>query len=242
MARATTEQFHEMVVELETSGTALPVASNIVSISAANPAVVAVAAGTGASYSTSQQITISGLTGGNVGFNGTYKITLVSTDNVTVTGLNGTLFTSPTGPLNQTNTPGMTAMPSPSTATYVWSKICGITSRTVNRTTTMQQTEIPDCADESLPNAIEKAVQAQEQTISGTGVWAAESHQTILSWWRAGARKSIRVGNTKAPTGAIIYEYGPAFLTQVNNTAEKGQKVTADLQIEFDGLPYVMIA
>jgi hypothetical protein len=46
----------------------------------------------------------------------------------------------------------------------------------------------------------------------------------------------------KALAGSIKYEYGPAYLTQVNNVAEKGAKVTSDIQIEFDGLPNVILA
>ena len=64
----------------------------------------------------------------------------------------------------------------------------------------------------------------------------------ILNWWRQGVRKSTRIGNIKAIAGSIKYEYGPAYLTQVNNVAEKGQKVTSDIQIEFDGLPNVILA
>ena len=106
----------------------------------------------------------------------------------------------------------------------------------------MQSTEVPDCSDETLPNYIEKSVQSLEETISGTGVWAAESHGTMINWWRSGQRKGIRVTNVKALSGTITSEYGYAYLTQLNNAAVKGAKVTSDIQIEFDGLPLVTFA
>jgi len=238
MARATTEVFAEMTVELETTGGALPVPqliSNLTNVAAA----VATVPNT-ALFTTADKVVVT-LPPPNHLKSGSYTVgTITGTTNGTIV-LTGLDLSALGAPLTQANAAGMTVTPKLG-ATLVWSKICGITSRTVNRTTTMQQTEVPDCTDETLPNAIEKSVQSQEETISGTGVWAAESHQTILGWWRAGARQSIRVGNTKAPTGAILYEYGPAYLTQVNNVAEKGQKVTSDIQIEFDGLPNVTYA
>jgi len=158
---------------------------------------------------------------------------------VTLTGLDLSAYGA--GPITSAQAPNMTLLPQPA-GTLVWSKVCGITSRTVNRTTTMQTTEVPDCSDETLPNSIEKSVQSQEETINGTGVWAAESHGLIMNWWRQGTKRSVRVGNIKALAGTPKYEYGGAYLTQLNNTAEKGPKVTSEIQIEFDGLPNVILA
>lgn len=244
MAKATTEVFAEMTVEFETTGGALnPASQQITSItSASSPAVATVATGT--IFTVGSTAIISGLpsSGGSAdvsGKNGAYKVGASTATTVTLTGLDLTSWGA--GPITSALAPNMTLLPQPAN-TLVWSKICGVTSRTVNRTTTMQQTEVPDCTDETLPNQIEKAVQSQEETISGTGVWAAESHGTILNWWRSGTRKAIRVGNIKALAGTPLYEYGNAYLTQVNNTAEKGQKVTSEIQIEFDGLPNVILA
>ena len=230
MAKATTEQFSEMVIEVETTGAALPVAQLVTNLTAAAAALVTVADGT--KFTAGGQVNLS-IPGANSSFSGIYNVTSIAA-NVLTTSFNSTSITG--GPLTQTNAPNMSATPGLG-ASLVWSKLCGLTSRTVTRTTTMQTTEVPDCIDETLPNSIEKAVQSQEQTISGTGVWAAESHGTMMSWWRAGTRKGVRVANVKAPTGTVLYEWGYAFLTQLNNTAAKGTKVTADIQVEFDGVP-----
>jgi hypothetical protein len=239
MTKATTEIFAEMTVEFETTGGALPAPVSIVSISNANPAVCTVGAGDISKFTAAMSVTLSNIPSPNTAINGAYVIGTPTGNTFTLVGLNGTTITG--APLTQTNAPGMTVTPALA-GTLVWSKICGITSRTVNRTTTMQSTEIPDCADETIPNYIEKSVQSLEETISGTGVWAAESHGSMINWWRSGARKGIKVSNTKALTGTIKEEWGYAYLTQLNNAAVKGAKVTSDIQIEFDGLPAVTLA
>ncbi|MDX0007831.1 hypothetical protein GOB40_13920 [Sinorhizobium meliloti] len=119
----------------------------------------------------------------------------------------------------------------------VYSKLCGLTSRGINRQSNMSTSEVPDCADESLPAAVERAVQSQEVTISGSGVWAAESHEVMLDWWYSGATKSIRVQHVNAAVGDTEYETGNAYLVSISNQAERGTKVTAEISIEFDGIP-----
>lgn len=118
-----------------------------------------------------------------------------------------------------------------------YAKLCGLTSRGVNRQHNMQTSEVPDCDDESLPAAVERAVQSSEVTISGSGVWASQSHETMLDWWYGGATKSVRIKHVNASVGDTEYETGPAYLVSISNQAERGQKVTAEISIEFDGLP-----
>lgn len=120
----------------------------------------------------------------------------------------------------------------------VYSKICGITSRGINRQSNLSTSEVPgDCDDESVPSRIEKAVQSQEVTISGSGVWARQSHESMLDWWYSGATKNIRVQHVNAAIGDTEYEAGAAILASLNNSVEKGQKIQAEISIEFDGIP-----
>lgn len=119
-----------------------------------------------------------------------------------------------------------------------WTKICGINSRGINRTHNMTTTEVPgDCDDESLPAVVERSIQSSEVTITGSGVWARQSHEMMIDWWYSGVKKNIRVQHVNANVGDTEYETGMAFLTSLNNTVEKGQKVSAEISIEFDGLP-----
>lgn len=118
-----------------------------------------------------------------------------------------------------------------------WTRLCGLTSRGINRTSNMETSEVPDCDDESLPAAVERAVQSQEVTIEGSGVWAAQSHETMLDWWYSGATKNVRINHVNAATGDTQYETGAAYLVSIANQAERGTKVTAEIEIQFDGVP-----
>lgn len=123
------------------------------------------------------------------------------------------------------------------TAPSVFSKICGLTGNSINRSHNMSTTEVPDCDDESLPAAVERAVQSSEVTLSGTAVWAAQSHELMMDWWYSGATKNIRVGHLKADAGDTEYEEGSAYLVSLNHSRQRGEKVTAEIEIQFDGIP-----
>lgn len=119
-----------------------------------------------------------------------------------------------------------------------WTKICGIQSRGITRSNNMNTTEVPaDCDDESLPAEIERTVQSSEVTITGSGVWAKQSHEMMLDWWYSGAKQNIRVQHVNADVGDTEFETGMAFLASLSNSVEKGQKVTAEIDIQFDGKP-----
>lgn len=120
-----------------------------------------------------------------------------------------------------------------------FAKICGITGRTVNRSTTVEETEVPaDCEDESLGTEIELTPRAATVGVSGTAVWARQSHEMMMDWWYTKARKNIRIAHVNAAVGDTEYETGPAYLTDLNDSAEIGAgKVTREIEIRFDGLP-----
>ncbi len=119
-----------------------------------------------------------------------------------------------------------------------WSRICGLVGVTVTRQAQTDTSEVPaDCDDESLPLKVSKSVRSIDVSASGEGVWAQQSHGTIMDWFYSGQTKFARIGNTKAAVGETEYEHGPAFLTQVSNQRTKGQQVSASIQLEFDGTP-----
>jgi hypothetical protein len=127
----------------------------------------------------------------------------------------------------------------PESGTYA--ALCGLTDVTINRASNIDTTEVPDCDDESLPVSLERAVRSQEVTISGSGVWALQSHETMMDWWYEGSTRNIRLRNAKVEndgtTGDTELESGPALLVNLNNSRTKGQKVTAEVEIQFDGVP-----
>lgn len=119
----------------------------------------------------------------------------------------------------------------------VFTPICGLVDVTINRTSNIDTSEVPDCDDESLPMALERQVRSQEVTISASGVWAQSSQGMMKTWWASGATKNIQLRDVAASSGDPAIESGPALLTQLNNSRTKGQKVTTEIEIQFDGVP-----
>lgn len=128
-------------------------------------------------------------------------------------------------------------------ASGTYAIICGLVDVTINRTANLDTVEIPDCDDESLPLSVEKSVRSIEVTITGSGVWALESHTEMMDWFYSSATLNARLRNAKVEadgsTGDPISESGPALLTNLSNTRQKGQKMTAEIELVFDGTPTV---
>lgn len=118
-----------------------------------------------------------------------------------------------------------------------FAKICGLVGVTVNRTANLDESEIPDCDDESLPHAVDVAVRSLVVTVSATGVWARESQDMLKEWFYSGAAKNVRIKDTAAATGDVEVEAGPALLTSLSNQRTKGQKVTAEIELRLKGVP-----
>jgi hypothetical protein len=119
-----------------------------------------------------------------------------------------------------------------------FAKICGITSRGISRQTSLQSSSTPqDCEDESLPLEVKKSVESSEVSMTATGTWASQSHEMMLDWWYSGAKKNVRLYHANAAVGDTEYETGGAYLTSLGNEVEKGQAVTASIEIQFDGVP-----
>jgi len=119
-----------------------------------------------------------------------------------------------------------------------WTKICGLVGITINRSATYDTTEVPeDCEDESLPLKTERALRTIDVTVSADGVFAAQSHATLSDWLYSGDAKNIRLGHDAVLVGDPQYEQGPAYLTSFSNVRTKGQKVTAAIEMAFDGTP-----
>lgn len=118
-----------------------------------------------------------------------------------------------------------------------WTKLCGLIDVTFNRTSNLDTAEVPDCADESLPLSLEKSVRSIEFSASATGVWAQESHQEMLDWFYNSTRKRARIGHLNAAVGDDEYESGFAYISNLSNSRRKGSKVSAELELMFDGTP-----
>jgi hypothetical protein len=122
--------------------------------------------------------------------------------------------------------------------TGVFSKVCGIKGFSVSRSSDVEEFEIPDCADDAVPFSVEKSVKRLNVGVSGSGFWAAESHDMMMEWYYSGQTKNIRIRHVNAPTGSTEYETGPAFLTQLDHERgdDKGKK-SASITLAFNGTP-----
>lgn len=118
-----------------------------------------------------------------------------------------------------------------------YARICGLVGVEVSRQATVDNEEVPDCDDESLPLSMERQVRTLDVSVSGTGVWAQESHEMLQDWFYSSANKNIRIGNLNAAVGDTEYEQGPAILTSLGQSRTKGKKVSASVEIQFDGTP-----
>lgn len=123
------------------------------------------------------------------------------------------------------------------TPTEVFTPICGLTSRGLTGSADVVTSEVPDCTDEDLPSWQEKDVKSIGMSLSGSGMWSQESHEMLLRWFLTGAKKNIRVQYANADTGDVEFVNGPAVLTQLNNAAEKGGRISAEISLEFTAKP-----
>ncbi len=132
----------------------------------------------------------------------------------------------------------------PGGAPGVYSTICGIVDADFTRAANLDTVEIPDCDDESLPLAVGKSIRSVDVGVSGTGVWALQSHKQMSDWFYSSAALNARIRNIKVTndgaTGDPETEGGPMLLTNLSNTRTKGQKVTASIELTFDGTPTVV--
>ena len=118
-----------------------------------------------------------------------------------------------------------------------WTRICGLTDVEISRSANLDTVEVPDCDDESLPFGVERQPRSLEFSVSATGVWAQESHGTMMDWFYSSAAKQLRIGHLNADVGDTEYETGSGYLTNLSHSRTKGQKVTASIEIQFDGNP-----
>ena len=118
-----------------------------------------------------------------------------------------------------------------------YTTVCGLVDVTISRTANVDTQEVPDCDDESLPLSIERQVRSIEVTVSGTGVWAQSSQGRLKDWFYSSTTLEARLKDTKASSGDTEIESGPALLTNFSNSRTKGQKVSAEIEILFDGTP-----
>ncbi|MBB2973947.1 phage tail tube protein [Mesorhizobium sp. RMAD-H1] len=119
----------------------------------------------------------------------------------------------------------------------VYSRICGLSGVTINRTLNTSEDQIPPCDDESQPNSTEVNATNLVVTVSAQGKWAQSSQSKMKDWIYNARKLNVRLTDAAAATGDIASESGPALCTALNAAREKGVTVTQDIEIRFDGRP-----
>jgi len=117
--------------------------------------------------------------------------------------------------------------------------ICGLTSKGFNHTSDTSSTNVPDCTDEDLPSFAEKDVVSISKQISGSGVATRQSLGKLQAWADSAERKNVKVSFADADVGDPEVYTGPAILSSLNVTGNKGERVNIDMTIDFAAKPTV---
>ncbi len=121
----------------------------------------------------------------------------------------------------------------------VFTKVCGLTDISINRSKSVQTQEVPDCGSDSLAFHIRRLTTSKDVTISGTGVWALDNHQDVFDWYNDDTTKLVRVTNTKAESegaaGVVFAETIPMKMLSLKNDRKKGVVVSAEVEFGKDG-------
>ncbi len=112
-----------------------------------------------------------------------------------------------------------------------YAAVCGLIGCEFTFTSETADAQIPNCTNEALPHEIVREVISTDWSCSATGVWARESHERLLQWALTGAIVNVRFIYTAAAVGDVEFITGPAILTSLTHSREKGQRVSAQLQI-----------
>lgn len=118
-----------------------------------------------------------------------------------------------------------------------WERPGAFIDVTVQRTANIDQTEVPDFDDASLPLNVEQEVRSIEVSATGTGVWAQQSHGMINDWLYSAQTKQARIGHLNAAVGDTQYETGPALLVALGEEVSDGQVVRQSVELRFVGVP-----
>ena len=98
-----------------------------------------------------------------------------------------------------------------------------------------QDTELPDCADDSLPASIFKALTSVSAEVSGSGVVENADVEFFTDWLLQNQTKNVRVviGTSGAGNGKQFTF--PAKIGQFDITASKNGVTNADISIVSNG-------
>lgn len=123
----------------------------------------------------------------------------------------------------------------------VFNAICGIQQFEVERITNMEEDEIEDCDTPSNPLEIARQTRSQGVTVKGEGYFSRRSFTMAYNWWKGGTTLRARIRNAdmfaNGASGDVYQETGNAYLVMLKNERPTKKRVTAEIEIQFDGVP-----
>lgn len=112
---------------------------------------------------------------------------------------------------------------------------CGLTERGITFTKETNDTTTIDCDDEDAANWVERDVVSFSSTISGEGLMARQSYKTWREAYLSKEPVNVRaeVAGTLAEGGG--YWSGKYIITNLEQTATKGERVTVSIEGQSTG-------
>ena len=112
---------------------------------------------------------------------------------------------------------------------------CGFTQRAFNRSKTLNEVLIPDCADPDAAIVTARDVSATSWEVSGEGILAGESLATWDKFFQSNTARNIKITETwGGAIGTIVYS-GAAHLESYEVTATLGTRCTISITLKGDG-------
>lgn len=111
---------------------------------------------------------------------------------------------------------------------------CGLTTKAFNRSKNLNETNIPDCDDESAPSWVGRDVVSLTWGVTGDGVLAEQSIDAWEDFFNTTESRNVRV-TIDLPTSTDIIYTGKAHLSTFNTTGNRGEKVLVNIEMAGDG-------
>lgn len=96
------------------------------------------------------------------------------------------------------------------------------TTRDVAFKSNISETEVADCADQSLPAKIIRKVKSIDFTVTGAGKTDAGSVYAFLQWWQSAASKNVTIDQDLSGAAGGFSGVGPMILVDFKLTGVRG--------------------
>lgn len=120
--------------------------------------------------------------------------------------------------------------------TFTFTEPCGFKERSLTITASTTETDVPDCADPTLPGWMEREVSTISAEINGSGVFNKAVHDAAREWMLSGERREVELvfaGNLAAGGGKYT---GMMILTSLGIASPYREVLTAEVTAQSAGV------